>query len=119
MYIITNTLHIFQEPLIYVNMDHELGKLCLGNRVRYHSLLRVDHPVPIGQIQNESVHEICTVDAKITCRYSHRSTIVQRCNRTYKTAIKRHSVKRTTGFVRPYYFLKTVCNSYHPYYPYG
>ena len=60
-----------------------------------------------------------TVDAKITCHFSHRRTIVQRCNRSYKTAIKRHTEKRTTGFVRPYHFIKTVYNSYCPYYPYG
>ena len=30
-----------------------------------------------------------------------RRTIVQRCNRSYKTAIERHSVKRTTAV--PFY----------------
>ena len=49
--------------------------------------------------------KIYTVDAKITCRFSHRRTIVQRCNRSYKTAIERHSAKRTTGIVRPYRFI--------------
>ena len=48
---------------------------------------------------------IPTVGAKITCRFSHRRTIVQWCNRSYKTAIERHSVKRTTGIVRPYRFI--------------
>ena len=59
--------------------------------------------------------ECITVDAKITCQFSHRRTIFQRCNRSYKTAIKRHSVKHTTGFVQPHCFIKTVCNSYRPY----
>ena len=56
-----------------------------------------------------------TVDAKITCQFSHRRTIVQRCNRSYKAMIERHSAKRTTGIVRPDRFIKTVCNSYRPF----
>ena len=61
----------------------------------------------------------CTVDVKIMCRFSHRRTIVQRCSRSYKTAIERHSVKHTAGIVRPYHFIKIVCNSYRPFYRYG
>ena len=46
------------------------------------------------------------IGAKITCRFSHCSAaIVLRCNCCYKTAIKWHSVKHTTGFVWPYHFI--------------
>ena len=78
-----------------------------------------------GEGINSGIHNseillyISIVDAKITCRFSHRTTIVQWCNRSYKMAIERHSAKRTMGIVRPYRFIKTVCNSYCPFYRYG
>ena len=65
-------------------------------------------------LQEMAIKGIATLDAKITCRFSP----VQRCNRSYKTAIKRLGVKRTTGIVRPYRYIKTVCNSYRPFYRY-
>ena len=63
--------------------------------------------------------QVHTVDAKIMCQFSHHRTIAQRCNHSYKTGIKWHSVKHTTGFVWPYHFIKTVSKCYCQYYPYG
>ena len=49
-------------------------------------------------------------------RDSFHTVVLYNCS--YKSAIKRHSVKRTTGFIRPYHFIKTVCNFYLLHYPY-
>ena len=82
----------------------------------------IDSNMPVTFVTSHSVYGnflAPTVDAKIMFQFCHRSTIVQLCNRSYKTAIKQHSMKCTTGVVWPYHYNQIVCNSFCPYYPHG